>query len=75
MITAKVVCHRKVITGAGEHRQAVVEFTADNSERNKEWSLYTPALQLSMTLRGEVAERFEPGQAYELRFVEEAAEG
>jgi hypothetical protein len=74
MVTAKVVCHRKTITGAGEHRQAVVEFTADADERNKAWSLYTPALTLSMTLRGDVAERFEPGRAYELRFVEESTD-
>lgn len=71
MVTAKVVCHRKTITGAGEHRQAVVEFQADNSERNKEWAIYTPSLQLSMTLRGDVADLFEPGRAYELRFVEQ----
>ncbi len=75
MITAKVTCHRKTLTGAGEHRQAVVEFAADNSERNKAWALYTPALTLSMTLRGDVADRFEPGAAYTLQFVEEAPDG
>lgn len=68
MVTAKVVCHSKLITGAGEHRQAVVKFGADNSPENKDWSLYTPALTLDMTLRGAVADRFEPGQAYTLTF-------
>jgi hypothetical protein len=68
MITAKVVCHSKLITGAGEHRQAVVKFAADTSPENKAWSLYTPALQLDMTLRGDVADRFEPGTAYTLTF-------
>lgn len=68
MITAKVVCNSKLITGAGEHRQAVVKFTADVSPENKAWSLYTPALQLDMTLRGDVADRFEPGTAYTLTF-------
>lgn len=69
MVTAKVMCNSKLITGSGEHRQAVVKFNADNSPENKEWSLYTPALQLEMTLRGGVADRFEPGQAYTLTFT------
>lgn len=68
MVTAKVVCNSKLITGAGEHRQAVVRFSADTSPENKEWSLYTPALQLEMTLKGGVADRFEPGAAYTLSF-------
>lgn len=68
MITAKVVCNSKLITGGGEHRQAVVKFSADASPENKDWSLYTPALQLEMTLKGAVADRFEPGQAYTLMF-------
>lgn len=74
MITAKVKVQSKLLSGVGEHRQAVVQFTADTDERNKAWSLYTPALSLSMTLKGEVADRFEPGQAFELRFVPEGAE-
>lgn len=68
MVTAKVVCNSKLITGGGERRQAVVQFSADTSPENKDWSLYTPALQLQMTLRGDVADRFEPGQAYTLTF-------
>jgi hypothetical protein len=68
MITAKVVCNSKLITGGGEHRQAVVKFSADTSPENKAWSLYTPALQLEMTLKGDVADRFEPSQAYTLTF-------
>lgn len=68
MVTAKVVCNSKLITGGGEHRQAVVRLSADTSPENKEWSLYTPALQLEMTLKGGVADRFEPGQAYTLTF-------
>lgn len=73
MITAKVQCQSKLITGAGEHRQAVVRFTADTSPENKAWSLYTPALSLEMTLRGDVAARFEPGQRYTLAFAPEDA--
>lgn len=68
MVTAKVICNSKLITDGGERRQAVVKFTADASTENKAWSLYTPALQLEMTLRGDVADHFEPGQAYTLTF-------
>lgn len=68
VVTAKVVCNSKLITGAGEHRQAEVKFAADNSPENKAWSLYTPALSLSMTLKGGVADRFEPGQAFTVTF-------
>lgn len=67
-VTAKAICNSKLITGGGEHRQAVVKFSADNSPENKEWSLYTPMLQLEMTLKGAVADRFEPDQAYTLTF-------
>lgn len=74
MITAKVVCSGWTATGEGEQRQVAVTFLPDYADgRNKEWSLYTPALSLSMTLKGDVADRFEPGKAYTLQFVEEQA--
>jgi hypothetical protein len=73
MVTAKVQCQSKSETGEGESRQVVVTFTPDYADgRNKEWSLYTPALSLSMTLKGAVADRFEQGARYTLQFVEEA---
>lgn len=72
MVTAKVQCQSKSETGEGDNRQAVVTFVPDYADgRNKEWSLYTPALSLSMTLRGAVADRFEQGQRYTLRFEQE----
>jgi hypothetical protein len=72
MVTAKIVCQGKTETGAGDERQAQVTFAADYADgRNKEWSLYTPALSLSMTLRGAVADRFEQGRRYTLQFEEE----
>lgn len=71
MITAKVTCCSKNETGEGDNRQANVSFLPDyNDGRNKEWALYTPALSLSMTLKGAVADRFEQGKAYTLQFVE-----
>jgi hypothetical protein len=72
MITAKVHCQSKTESGEGDARQSVVTFVPDYADgRNKEWSLYTPALSLSMTLKGDVADRFEPGTAYTLTFEPE----
>lgn len=70
MVTAKVVCNSKLITGGGEHRQAEVKFSANVSPENAAWAKYTPALSLSITLNGDVADRFEPGQAYTLMLEE-----
>jgi hypothetical protein len=64
-ITAKVTCVSK--TEQGE--SALLTFGADyNDGRNAEWAYYTPALSLTMTVRGEVAERFEQGSHYTLTF-------
>jgi hypothetical protein len=72
MITAKIFCGSKTETGEGDNRQAVVVFGADyNDDRNKEWAKWTPALSLTMTLNGPVADRFEQGKAYTLTFTEE----
>lgn len=72
MITAKVTCSSKIESGEGDNRQVVVTFVPDYADgRNKEWSLYTPALSLSMTLKGAVADRFEPSGRYTLQFVED----
>ena len=61
MITAKVLCSQKAETGEGDTRQAALTFGADYTDgRNKEWALYTPGLHLSMTVKGAVADRFEP---------------
>lgn len=72
MVTAKIFCANKVATGEGDDRQVTVTFGADYADgRNKEWSLHTPTLSLTMTLKGAVADRFEAGKAYTLQFVEE----
>lgn len=72
MITAKVKCNIKqeYTDGAGA-RQTTVGFMPDYADgRNKEWAQYTPHLDLRMTLKGEVADRFEVGKAYTLTFEE-----
>ena len=72
IITAKVFCQHKNESGEGDQRQTVVTFLPDYADgRNREWSLYTPALSLSMTLRGEVADQFEVSKPYTLTFTPE----
>lgn len=72
MITAKIQCSSKNESGEDDNRMAVVSFQPDYADgRNAEWALATPHLSLSMTLRGEVADRFEQGKRYILQFVEE----
>lgn len=67
MITAKVKCTRK---DSIPDDQVTLEFQADYADgRNKEWAKYTPGLSLMMTVKAEVAERFELHQPYTLQFV------
>lgn len=69
MTTARVMCNSKHESGVGEQRQVVTAFSANYAGgANSEWSLYTPALSISMTLKGEVADRFVIGQEYTLTF-------
>jgi hypothetical protein len=71
-ITAKITCTNKEELGDG---QAQVRFAPDYAEgRNSSWAAATPALSLSMCLKGDVADDFQVGQAYELRFIPEASE-
>lgn len=72
MVTAKVKVWTKVENGEGEQRQSTVTFGADYSDgRNKEWASATPSLQITMLMRGPVADQFEIGKAYTLQFVAE----
>lgn len=76
MVTAKVQCQSKIESGEDENRQVQVTFVADYADgRNKEWSLYTPALSLYMTLKGAVADEFQVGDKYTLTFEKEAKDG
>lgn len=70
MITAKIECTRKVDHAAGtEHAQSTVSFMPDYRDgRNAEWAAATPSLSLTMTLRGDVADRFQVGKRYMLMF-------
>lgn len=67
MITAKV----KLVSKQEQGDQTTLIFNPDYQDgRNAEWATATPALSLSMNVRGPVAERFEQGNAYTLQFVE-----
>jgi|1185.fasta_scaffold00984_2 hypothetical protein len=65
-VTAKVKLDRKADAGNG---QVSLSFSPDYQDgRNAEWSEATPALSVSMTVKGDVAERFTEGGKYTLTF-------
>lgn len=72
MITAKVKLQGSEENGSD---QTTLFFVADyDDNRNKEWAEYTPYLGVTMVVKNSVAEQkaFEPGNAFELRFIPEA---
>lgn len=72
MITAKVRCTSKFVTGEGENRSANVSFGPDYAEgRNAQWAKATPTLSLSMTVNASAVDLFEPSQCYTLVFEPE----
>jgi len=71
MITAKITCNSKQTYGPADEPMATVSFMPDYMDgRNKEWAAATPTLNLSMTVKGSVADQFEPGKKYTLTFEE-----
>lgn len=68
MVTAKVVLQGKQSTGAnGEEKY--LSFVPDYADgRNREWARATPSLSLAMTVKNDVADRFEVGAGYTLTF-------
>lgn len=68
-VTAKVVLNSKLESGVGSNRQIAATFSADYAGgKNKEWAIYTPILNLTMTMKGEVADLFKVGQEITLIF-------
>lgn len=71
MITARVTCAMKYEQDTGVARSTVVTFGPDYADgRNKEWASATPYLNLTMTLKGPVADQFVTGHKYTLEFTE-----
>lgn len=73
-VTAKVVLQSKTPYATGTDYEVVkLDFVPDYADgRNTEWSVATPALSLSMSVKPEVADHFEPGSAFTLVFEPEA---
>lgn len=72
MITAKVVLNNRTEAGQGDDLAVTLTFNADYAEgRNAEWAVATPALSLTMTVKGPVAERFHVGDRFTLTFDDE----
>jgi hypothetical protein len=66
-VTAKVKCTRHQPASEG---QTWMEFQADYDDgRNREWAKYTPAFSVNTTVKDEVAEKFELGEAYTVTFT------
>lgn len=72
-ITAKIKCQAADVQAAGTaHEQVLLTFVPDyDDDRNKEWARFTPGLSLTMGVKPEVAELFEPGARYTLTFTPE----
>ena len=65
--TAKVY----VATKNRSDETTIVTFSPDyGAGRNAEWSKWTPALTLSMSIKNELADTIKSGQAYTLTFEE-----
>lgn len=73
-VTAKVKLQSKMTLAEGfDHECVKLDFVPDyNDGRNREWSVATPALSLSMSVKPEVAKLFEAGQAFTLVFEPES---
>ena len=70
-ITAKVRLTGKDVYQPGTAYESVgLSFMPDYDDgRNKAWSVATPALSLSLSVKPDVAAHFEQGSAYTLTFT------
>lgn len=73
-MTAKVVCQSKQLSSGGtiDGEPAVsMVFVADHKDgRNAEWAANTPSLSVSMTVKGNIAARYDVGKSYTLTWTE-----
>lgn len=65
-ITAKVVCATKEESASATRLSFYPDY-ADGA--NSSWAASTPTLALTMTVRGDVADQFAPGQPFTLTFT------
>jgi hypothetical protein len=70
--TAKIILNSKLESGVGENRGVALSFSANYAGgKNAEWAIWTPTLNLTMNVKGEVADKFVIGQEYTLTFTED----
>lgn len=70
MTTLRLQVSNKQEWGDGEDKQVSLSFTCDYMDgRNKEWSRYTPAASLQMTVKGHVGDEFALGDKVEVSVV------
>lgn len=70
-VTAKV----KVYKSAAYGDDVRLDFMGDyNDARNKAWASATPMINVTMIVKGDVAEKFEHAGAYTLTFEKETAD-
>jgi hypothetical protein len=70
-----MTCNLKQEYGEGDKRYATIGFCADYADGlNKEWAQATPYLDLRMTVRGDVADRFVQGGHYTMTFAQDGPE-
>jgi hypothetical protein len=69
VFNAKIVCTDKTASGDD---QVTATFGADYADgANAEWAKYTPALSLTMTLKGSAAELVEVGDHITVTFAKD----
>jgi hypothetical protein len=66
----KFTLGQKTETGSGASRQVALLFHAVSGPENAEWATYTPAGQLNITLKGNLADRYKIGQPYYIDIVD-----
>lgn len=62
----RVTAKAKVSHKTGDDPVSVTFLPDYQDERNKEWATATPALSLSMTMKREIADLFEQGEAIDI---------
>lgn len=74
-IRAKLCPVQKTEIGAGDDRQVTVRLTAVGGPENQDWSRWTPSATFDISLKGDLADRFEIGKSYFVDFTEVPADG
>ncbi|GAB3156178.1 hypothetical protein GCM10027258_62220 [Amycolatopsis stemonae] len=69
-LRAKMCPTQKIETGVGENRQVQVQFLAVGGPENEEWARYTPSGNLTLSLKGGIADQLALGKDYYVDITE-----